>query len=1008
MSQVNYIDKDRVIPQSIDYEHLRVKGLEYIEQLSNKLWTDYNSHDPGITTLEALTYALTELGYRNQFDIKDILADPDGKIRNNTFFTAQKILTNAALTELDFRKLLIDIDGINNAWVKYSKKSQDEFGYNRPLDNEIPIYSNPLEDKLSLKSTDKIDRPLNRLAIRGLNQVYVELGNDIDFGDLNEVSIRFAKYVEPDFLDVNITTDFNRWNDPKAGLFKLMNRPHKIVDKQIEQDVTNKLVRITVKRASNPSQSITLELRSKDVSELDQVMQLFESEKQICDIIDLLKLKKEKVDAIFSQVYKRLYENRNLNEDWFCIETIKRTQISICADIHLKPNVDVEGTLAKIYQAIQYVMDPPIRFYTLNQLFDKGYGTTDIFDGPILTNGFLIDEEVEAAKLPVCLKASDFISSIMEIDGVEEISNFLFTAYDAEGKPLEMSKNESWCLDLDGVSKPVLSIDKSKLLLFKNKVPFTLSQKGEHEFALGLDHLKVGNDAFKLVNISNDIPVPDGNYYDLNEYESVQYEYPLTYRIGKDQMAKSATKERKAQAKQLKAYLQHFDQLLADSFNQLHNAKKLLDTNTLDRTYFPTFLENIDGVELADFKDEVYTDNFKNVLLPSESPNQNSLYETKEEFYKRRNQFLDHLMARFAESFNEYVLMLYRVRQDANGLAELKIQEQELIEDKQRFLNNYPEISANRGLGFNYLKPTASEIWDVVDKSGFEKRIALLLGINNFKLTDCVLHGDTPQNSWHYNTSIGKITFKLSGIAALNLQEKWDLAHKIINDVASYKIRKASINYIIDLVHDDIRIAKLVRTFSTRKEANDFIPTLYQAINSSIESLYCIEHILLRPLIDIEDVSIKERDQHLLGVCLGDDCYTGLDEDPYSFKTTIVLRGDLPRFRNIHFRKYAESLIRQEAPAHALLKICWVSKNEMLAFQIVYKEWIAQYRKIMEKLCSQDISNTLRISYNKSLKLIVQKIKELNTIYQAGTLHDCQLEAFENPIVLGNTALGSL
>ena len=50
---------------------LRAEGLSHIQSLSHSLWTDYNAHDPGITTLEALCYAITELGYRSGFDMQD-------------------------------------------------------------------------------------------------------------------------------------------------------------------------------------------------------------------------------------------------------------------------------------------------------------------------------------------------------------------------------------------------------------------------------------------------------------------------------------------------------------------------------------------------------------------------------------------------------------------------------------------------------------------------------------------------------------------------------------------------------------------------------------------------------------------------------------------------------------------------------------------------------------------------------------------------------------------------
>jgi len=70
------LEKNPKLESSEDYLFLRRKGIEYIEQMGSNWWTDYNSHDPGITILEALCYAITELGFRTGWNIKDILAEP--------------------------------------------------------------------------------------------------------------------------------------------------------------------------------------------------------------------------------------------------------------------------------------------------------------------------------------------------------------------------------------------------------------------------------------------------------------------------------------------------------------------------------------------------------------------------------------------------------------------------------------------------------------------------------------------------------------------------------------------------------------------------------------------------------------------------------------------------------------------------------------------------------------------------------------------------------------------
>ena len=67
------IKKDVATGDDLDYGFLRKKGREYIEQLARNVWTDYNVHDPGITLLEMLSYALTDLAARIEMPIEDLL-----------------------------------------------------------------------------------------------------------------------------------------------------------------------------------------------------------------------------------------------------------------------------------------------------------------------------------------------------------------------------------------------------------------------------------------------------------------------------------------------------------------------------------------------------------------------------------------------------------------------------------------------------------------------------------------------------------------------------------------------------------------------------------------------------------------------------------------------------------------------------------------------------------------------------------------------------------------------
>ena len=109
------------LPGPMDYAQLLEYGLAYIRQAGNRLWTDFNAHDPGVTILEALTLALNDLSYRSSAAMADLLTRPGGKAPSleGTMFPAERILPNAPTTTDDYRKLLLEnIPGIRNVWFR--------------------------------------------------------------------------------------------------------------------------------------------------------------------------------------------------------------------------------------------------------------------------------------------------------------------------------------------------------------------------------------------------------------------------------------------------------------------------------------------------------------------------------------------------------------------------------------------------------------------------------------------------------------------------------------------------------------------------------------------------------------------------------------------------------------------------------------------------------------------------------------------------------------------------
>ncbi|WP_080778377.1 hypothetical protein [Chryseobacterium phocaeense] len=992
-----YIEKDRKLPPSQDYQFLLKEGMKYVEQFGNKFWTDYNPHDPGITILEVLCYAITELGYRSDFDIKDILADKDGFIRNTTFFTASTIFTNAALTEIDYRKLLIDIEGVSNAWLLPLKNEMKD-GYFLPNDSETKLYVNKLEDKLSLKNIDKHNKKLDPLSLRGLNRVKIEFDEDPVLGDLNSLLLRFSFWKDNRWVNMEIIPQFTNWNHPDAGLFKVMNTPTEITIKSIEK--VQDIVHLIVNRYPDQSQSLRFRIFPEDSSEMDIIVDHFDNEKNTCEVIDLFYQKKNKIKEIFSKVEARLHENRNLTEDYLCTEVIEKTDIGICTDIELEIGIDHVEVMAQIQIAIDKIISPKINFYTLSQLVSEGYHSEDIFSGPKLSHGFLKDEEIEKAQLPKEIHASDIIAGLMEIKGVKSVKNLMMTAYNILGKPINNAMNKSWVLELSGDQKPVFSPEKSKLLLFQKNIPFLLSENQQMLVDQKVIMYKAQFNQKKLKDAYFDFEIPKGEHFELQNYYSIQNDFPASYRLGKNFVSEKETELRKGQVKQLKGYLYFYEQILADFFNQLYHAKDIFNTNSVSKTYFSNYFdENTISKDNFYWKD-ILSPSLKKALLDGESLNDANLYETKDQFYSRRNKILDHLMARFSESFNEYVFMMYNVASDTSGMGEMSFDYEDLMTDKQNFLNAYPEISSKRGLGIDYMN--SNPFWNTNHRGGYENRVAKLLGINEIVLRNIVTEDEDPQTQWTVETSPEHFVFKIL-YPNVSLQEKWDWAQLHFLDQNLYKIDNYGSNYYLYLVKDTQKIARLVKSFPNETEAFEYLKKMIKAMNLYYENFYCLEHILLRPFN--ADVFT---DEDLLSVCLNDDCDNEADNDPYSFKATLILPGYLSRFKSIVFRKYAERIFRQEAPAHVLLKICWVNISDMLRFQKIYRKWLENYRIYRQKFCKNKLKLEDETEYRTILNELVQALKELNTIYPEGNLYDCQLSETTNPIILGNSSLGTL
>lgn len=622
MPDILTIPKKSSFPPYLDFSQLRAAGIRHIENLGSDLWTDYNVHDPGITILEALCFALTDLGYRTNFDFKDLLTrssqakNEEGKTIfqlpfDDNFFTAAEVLSCNPVTINDLRKLLIDIPGVKNAW------------FQKAPEGEYPLFLNRKEKTLQFNLPFPQEDQGDRLLLRGLYDVCVELDDLL-------------------VTDACGRTFFSR-ND------------------------------------------------------------------------------------ILEKVYAVLQAHRNLCEDIREVVVLGDEQIAVCAEIELKSNADPEDVLLEIYKRVEEFLSPTLRFYTLQEILAKGVPVEDIFAGRPLTatsHGFIDLNEFKKLEMKPNLHVSDIYQVIMDIPGIAAVRNLVLANYIDD---IAFTKGEKWCLPLKPYYRPHFDLVKSQITFFKGVLPFNAQKK---EVEKRYNEEKAAKKKAYLDPYQLDLPIPEGTYRNIEEYTSILEEFPLTYGVGRAGIKQTPTPIRQGQAKQMKGYLLFFDQLLANYLAQLTHIRDLFSIRPdgspkwkgKNHTYFTHILKEVPGIEELVKNFYECSANDADAPPPEDYPSYlRYIAESLETYQERRNRFLDHLLARFSESFTDYVLLSYKLDGE-------KLDPSRILQDKADFLNNYPEISRNRGKGMDY---TATLVWDTDNISGLEKRVSKLIGIDH-------------------------------------------------------------------------------------------------------------------------------------------------------------------------------------------------------------------------------------------------------------------------------------
>lgn len=136
-----------------------------------------------------------------------------------------------------------------------------------------------------------------------------------------------------------------------------------------------------------------------------------------------------------------------------------------------------------------------------------------------------------------------------------------------------------------------------------------------------------------------------------------------------------------------------------------------------------------------------------------------------------------------------------------------------------------------------------------------------------------------------------------------------------------------------------------------------------------------------------------------LRVRLNQEACAGCElDDPYSYVASVILPYWPGNYLATDYRRFFEKSLRQEAPAHVFLNICWVSRDHIAQLEAALKGWLLELaRPTRDVLALSAAQNT-----------VLEQLALMRNVYPPGTLHDCdEDDTLENSIILNNSVIGN-
>ncbi|OJJ20908.1 hypothetical protein BKI52_10025 [marine bacterium AO1-C] len=402
------------------------------------------------------------------------------------------------------------------------------------------------------------------------------------------------------------------------------------------------------------------------------------------------------------QIKQKLHSQRSLATDIEHIHILPEEKIKIQVELELGFTKDVEALAAQVMYILYQYTNPHFTFENLFS-FGQNQSIEETFDGPSMLRGFLKKAALAQFQKRSELRRSDLVQALMNL--TPEIKTIRSLDIAREGEAFSRSILD-WLVSLDANKAVVFDLDTSNILFFSDDLPVSYDltiAKSRYNTLLA------NNQPQPLPSKELDYVIAKGRDREVSQYTSVRQHMPEVYGVTPYGLPENASQARKAQAKQLSAYLLFFEQLLADFFAQLGGLPQLFSVTRSENDY-QTYFSQILTETSVPALENIYQN-------PPESRTQSENFFDTTVDKNRNTRLLDHFMARFGEQFSDNILGQTPTNVNAFGDA---------IAAKRTFLQEYSTLSAGRGIAFDYTNTN----WNV---SGVQKRIARLLGLRNYQ-----------------------------------------------------------------------------------------------------------------------------------------------------------------------------------------------------------------------------------------------------------------------------------